>query len=207
VMSAPASLAIAKLMMPETGTPETGKDARVEAQPPSENLLDAIAAGTTDGLKLAVNVGAMLIVFLALTAMLNAGLGWFGAQFGVELSLQRLFGWAFAPLAWVMGVPGEEVSKVGSLLGEKTVMNEFVAYTHMSENLGRDPGWLSERSRLITAYALCGFANFGSIGIQIGGYSSLAPERRGDVSRLALRAMIGGLLTTCLVASVAGLML
>ncbi len=207
VMSAPASLAIAKLMMPETGTPETGNDARVEAPAQSENLLDAIAAGTTDGLKLAVNVGAMLIVFLALTAMLNAGLGWVGAQFGVELSLQRLLGWAFAPLAWVMGVPAEEVTKVGSLLGEKTVMNEFVAYTHMSENLGRDPGWLSERGRLITAYALCGFANFGSIGIQIGGYSSLAPERRGDVSRLALRAMIGGLLTTCLVASVAGLML
>jgi len=207
VMSAPASLAIAKLMMPETGTPETGRDARVEAPAASENLLDAIAAGTTDGLRLAVNVGAMLIVFLALTAMLNAGLGWIGAQLGVELSLQRLLGWLFAPLAWVMGVPAAEITKVGALLGEKTVMNEFVAYTHLSENLVRDPTWLSERGRLITAYALCGFANFGSIGIQIGGYSSLAPERRGDVSRLALRAMIGGLLTTCLVASVAGLML
>jgi concentrative nucleoside transporter, CNT family len=207
VMSAPASLAIAKLMMPETETPETGKDARVEAPAASENLLDAIAAGTVDGLKLAVNVGAMLIVFLALTAMLNAGLGWIGAQVGVELSLQRLLGWAFAPLAWVMGIPSAEVTKVGALLGEKTVMNEFVAYTHLSESLAKDPAWLSERGRLITAYALCGFANFGSIGIQIGGYSSLAPERRGDVSRLALRAMVGGLLTTCLVASVAGLML
>ncbi|HVJ13992.1 MAG TPA: nucleoside transporter C-terminal domain-containing protein, partial [Polyangiaceae bacterium] len=152
VMSAPASLAIAKLMMPETATPETGKDARVDAPPASENLLDAIAAGTTDGLKLAVNVGAMLIVFLALTAMLNAGLGWVGHQFGLELSLERLLGWAFAPLAWVMGIPADEITKVGALLGEKTVMNEFVAYSHLSEHLARDPAWLSERARLITAY-------------------------------------------------------
>jgi concentrative nucleoside transporter, CNT family len=207
VMSAPASLAIAKLMMPEVEKPATGKDAAVSLPPANANLLDAMAAGTSDGLKLAVNVGAMLIVFLAFTAMVNAGLGWLGAQLGYELSLERLLGWIFAPLAWVMGVPSHEITKVGALLGEKTVMNEFVAYSHLSENLARDPAWLSERSRLITAYALCGFANFGSIGIQIGAYSSLAPERRGDVSRLALRAMIGGLLTTCLVASVAGLML
>jgi CNT family concentrative nucleoside transporter len=116
-------------------------------------------------------------------------------------------GWAFAPLAFVMGVPLDEVTKVGGLLGEKTVLNEFIAYTRLSQELESDPTWLSERGRLITAYALCGFANFGSIGIQIGGYSSLAPERRSDVSKLALRAMAGGLLTTCLVATVAGLML
>ncbi|HEV8244684.1 MAG TPA: nucleoside transporter C-terminal domain-containing protein [Polyangiaceae bacterium] len=207
VMSAPASLAIAKLMMPEVDTPQTGGDAQVSVPKTSANLLDAIASGAIDGLRLAANVGAMLIVFLALTAMLNALLGWLGAAFGAQLSLERLFGWAFSPLAWVMGVPANEAMKVGNLLGEKTVLNEFVAYSHLSEKLTQDPTWLSARGRLITAYALCGFANFGSIGIQIGGYSGLAPERRSDLSRLALRAMIGGLLTTCLVASVAGLML
>jgi CNT family concentrative nucleoside transporter len=207
VMSAPASLAVAKLILPETESPETAGRTPGTLPRASENLLDAIATGTVDGVKLAVNVGAMLIVFLALTGMLNAGLGWLGAEFGLDLSLQRILGWLFAPLAFLMGVPFEEVTKVGSLLGEKTVLNEFVAYSRLSSELARDPTWLSERGRLIVAYALCGFANFGSIGIQIGGYSSLAPERRGDVSRLALRAMIGGLLTTCIVASAAGIML
>lgn len=207
VMSAPASLAVSKLVWPEIETPETAGRLPGTLPRSSENLLDAIAAGTVDGVKLAVNVGAMLIVFLALTAMVNAGLGWVGAQFGAELSLERVFGWAFAPLAFLMGVPFDEVTKVGSLLGEKTVLNEFVAYTHLNRELVSDPEWLSERGRLIASYALCGFANFGSIGIQIGGYSSLAPERRGDVSRLALRAMLGGLLTTCIVAAAAGIML
>lgn len=207
VMCAPASLVIAKLILPETEHPETlGKD-----MPPlpreHANLLDALAAGATDGTKLAVNVAAMLLVFLAFTAMANAGLGAVGHLFGQELSLESALGWAFAPLAWVMGVPGEDVLKVGSLLGQKTVLNEFVSYSHMGEALKADPQWLTERGRLIASYALCGFANFGSIGIQIGGYSSLAPERRGDLSRLALRAMLGGLLTTCLVACVAGVLL
>ncbi len=207
VMSAPASLAVAKLMMPEVEAPETAGDVRISAPKASANLLDAIAGGAIDGLRLAVNVAAMLIVFLALTALLNALLGSFGQLFGMTLSLERVLGWVFAPLAWVMGVPADEVTKVGNLLGEKTVLNEFVAYSHLSERLAADPHWLSERGRLITAYALCGFANFGSIGIQIGGYSGLAPERRADLSKLAFRAMLGGVLTTCLVASVAGLML
>lgn len=208
VMSAPASLVIAKLMLPESESPETLDHAPEEVASGSVNLLDAMAAGTTDGIKLAVNVGGMLIVFLAFTAMLNAGLGWFGKTvLGQPLSLEQLLGWAFSPLAWVMGVPSGDVTKVGSLLGQKTVLNEFVAYTHMSQKLGADPGWLSERGRLIASYALCGFANFGSIGIQIGGYSGLAPDRRHDLSRLALRAMLGGLLTTCLVACVAGVLL
>jgi CNT family concentrative nucleoside transporter len=123
------------------------------------------------------------------------------------LNLELILGWAFSPLAWVMGVPSSDVTKVAQLLGQKTVLNEFVAYSHMAEMLARDPHWLSERGRVITAYALCGFANFGSIGIQIGGYSGLAPERRADISRLAFRAMLGGLLATCLVACVAGVML
>jgi len=150
----------------------------------------------------------MLIVFLALTAMLNAALGYLGNHLlGRSLSLELVFGWAFSPLAWVMGVPNSDVTKVAQLLGQKTVLNEFVAYSHMAEMLAKDPHWLTARGRVITAYALCGFANFGSIGIQIGGYSGLAPERRADISRLALRAMIGGLLATCLVACVAGVML
>jgi CNT family concentrative nucleoside transporter len=208
VMSAPASLVIAKLMLPEQAGRDQEHEARVNIPQASENLLDAIAQGTGDGIRLAVNVGGMLVVFLALTAMLNAALGYVGgALFGRPISLELVFGWVFSPLAWVMGVPSADVLKVGQLLGQKTVLNEFVAYSHMAEMLSRDPHWLSERGRLITAYALCGFANFGSIGIQIGGYSGLAPERRADISRLALKAMFGGLLATCLVACVAGVML
>jgi CNT family concentrative nucleoside transporter len=147
-------------------------------------------------------------VFLAFTACANAALGWLGAHvLGRELSLELVLGWAFAPLAWLLGVPSGDVSKLGSLLGQKTVLNEFVAYSHLSQMLAQDPTWLSERGRLLASYALCGFANFGSIGVQIGGYSSLAPGRRSDLARLSLRAMIGGLLTTNLVACVAGVLL
>jgi concentrative nucleoside transporter, CNT family len=207
VMSAPASLVVAKLMLPETETPETLGATEIEIPRTTRNLLDAIATGTIDGVRLAVNVGAMLIVFMALTALLNALIGWAGAQFSIELSLERIFGWVFAPLAWVMGVPSADVPKVASLLGQKTALNEFVAYSHMSQKLAEDPAWLSERGRLIASYALCGFANFGSIGIQIGGYAGLAPARRADLSELALRAMFGGLLATSMVACVAGVLL
>ncbi|HYP98291.1 MAG TPA: nucleoside transporter C-terminal domain-containing protein, partial [Polyangiaceae bacterium] len=208
VMSAPASLVIAKLMLPEEAGRDYDHEASVNIPKASENVLDAITQGTGDGIRLAVNVGGMLVVFLALTAMFNAGLGYVSnALLGRNISLEMLFGYAFSPLAWVMGVPSADVLKVGQLLGQKTVLNEFVAYSHMAEMLAKDPHWLSERGRVITAYALCGFANFGSIGIQIGGYSGLAPERRGDISRLAFKAMIGGLLATCLVACVAGVML
>jgi concentrative nucleoside transporter, CNT family len=206
VMCAPAALVIAKLMLPEVDAPVTlGAAPRVEVERAS-SLLDAIASGTTDGLRLALNVGAMLVAFLALTALVNFCLGWFGqAVLHRELSLELLLGWLFAPLAFVMGVPAADVTKVASLLGQKTVLNEFVAYSTMSRALAEDPAWLSERGRVIASYALCGFANFGSIGIQIGGYSGLAPERRADFAALGPRAMVGGLLTTCLVATVAGL--
>jgi CNT family concentrative nucleoside transporter len=206
-MSAPASLVVSKLMLPEVETPETGGALRVEIPRTTANVLDAIAVGASDGVKLAVNVGAMLIVFLALTALVNAVLGWAGGLFGVSLSLELLLGWIFSPLAFLLGVPSADVTKIGSLLGQKTVLNEFVAYSHMSEMLRNDSAWLSERGRVITTYALCGFANFGSIGVQIGGYSSLAPSRRPDLARLALRAMLGGLLATNLVACVAGVLL
>ena len=148
----------------------------------------------------------MLLAILALVAMVNYGLGWIVIG-GVPLSLERILGWLFAPVAFFLGVPWSDIEKVGSLLGQKTVLTEFVAYTNMSQALAKDPQWLTERGRLIASYALCGFANFGSIGIQIGGYGGLAPERRGDLSRLALRAMLGGGLATALVACVAGVLL
>jgi len=237
VMAAPASLVIAKLMLPEQRAlapdlvrggqqaPE-GKLAAAEATSEGPNaalpaasplapelpgqaasgLLDAITMGTTDGLRLAANVGAMLISFLALTALFDFVLGWVsGGLLGEPLSLQRILSWLFSPLAWLMGVSSQDTAKVAGLLGQKTVLNEFVAYSTMSRELALDPAWLSERSRIIASYALCGFANIGSIGIQIGGYASLAPSRRSDLTQLGPRAMLGGLLTTCLVACVAGI--
>ena len=207
VMCAPASLVIAKLMLPESGQPETLGETPVMPESEASGLLDAVATGTTDGLKLAVNVGAMMIAFLALTAMLNYGLGLIGGLFGQPLSLERVLAIVFTPLAFLIGVSWEDVPKVAMLLGQKTVLNEFVAYSSMSKALVEDPAWLSERSRVLASYALCGFANFGSIGVQIGGYGSLAPERRADLARLGPRAMVGGLITTCLVACVAGVVL
>lgn len=210
VMSAPASLLMAKLMLPEVephvqvvpDLPEPDDSAR------AGGLLDALTLGTMDGLRLAVNVGAMLIAFLALSALVNAGLGALGKLILQRpLSLELLFGWAFAPLAWLLGVTSADVPKVASLLGQKTVLNEFVAYTSLSEALARDPSWISERSRVIASYALCGFANFSSIGIQIGGYTSLAPQRRAELARIAPRAMLAGLFATSLVACVAGLLI
>jgi CNT family concentrative nucleoside transporter len=207
LMSAPASLVIAKLILPEVDQPETSGELHAVAPHTTANLLDALVRGTLDGVRLAVNVAAMLIVFLAFTALFDAILGAMGRALGVELSLTRVLSWIFAPLAFLLGVPPEDVTKVGALLGQKTVFNEFVAYSHMSKELASDPAWLTERGRLIASYALCGFANFGSVGIQIAGYGALAPERLADLSRLGLRAMVGGLLTTCLVACVAGLVL
>ncbi|HEX4355323.1 MAG TPA: nucleoside transporter C-terminal domain-containing protein [Polyangiales bacterium] len=209
VMCAPASLVIAKLMLPEIDQPQTQGGAVLarEARRPG-GLLESITTGTGDGLRLAVNVGAMLISFLALTALVDFGLNALGQfAFHTPLSLERVFSWLFAPLAWLLGVRSEDVFKVAGLLGQKTVLNEFVAYTTLTEKLRADPSWLSERSRVIASYALCGFANFGSIGIQIGGYASLAPERRSDFAQLAPRAMLAGLLTTCLVSCVAGILL
>ncbi len=219
VMCAPASLVVAKLAMPETDKPKTSGMTQITVPRSGSNVFDAIAAGTTDGLQLALNVGAMLIAFAALVALLNALLGWIGGllttwthgaiPFGPEhpLDLQTVFGWIFYPIAWLLGVDGKDAFKVAGLLGEKTAMTEFMAYQRMSLALKADPAWISERSRLVASYALCGFANFASIGIQIGGYAALAPERRSDLSRLAFRAMIGGFLATCMVACLAGVFL
>jgi CNT family concentrative nucleoside transporter len=206
-MSAPASLVIAKLMLPESEAPATLGAEPAAVTHRASGAIDALATGTLDGLRLAVNVAAMLISFLALVAMVDFALGWLGrALLDTELSLQLVLGWLFSPLAFLMGVPAQDVTRVAGLLGQKTVLNEFVAYSSMSQAFAADPAWLSERGRLIASYALCGFANFGSIGIQIGGYGGLAPERRPDIAALGLRAMVGGLLATCLVATIAGVL-
>jgi CNT family concentrative nucleoside transporter len=205
VLAAPASLVVAKLMLPEDQPSAAADIDRLTLPRAASGLLDAITLGTADGLKLAANVGAMLISFLALTAMLDFALGWATSSWGEPLSLLRILSWAFWPLSWLMGVPREDVAKLAGLLGQKTVMNEFVAYSTLAKELSANPAWISARSQLIASYALCGFANFGSIGIQIGGYAALAPSRRADLGRLGPRAMIGGLLTTCLVACIAGI--
>jgi CNT family concentrative nucleoside transporter len=202
VMAAPASIVIAKLMLPEAEEPQTLGMTKIDIPRVDANIVDAAARGTTDGLKLAANVAAMLISFVALTAMINFALNMLGT------SLEQIFGFAFWPLSWVMGVPAEDVSKVATLLGKKIVLTELIAYQDMSQMLQQTNGaWLTERGRIIASYALCGFANFASIGIQIGGYSGLSPERRSDLSRLGFRAMIGGMLATCMVAAVAGILL
>ncbi len=198
VMSAPAALVIAKIMYPETEQSATAGTVKAEVPREYCNLIDAAAGGASVGLRLAANVGAMLLAFIALIAMLNYGLGWVG------LSLQQIFGWVFSPLAWLMGVPWSEAMAFGNLLGTKIAINEFVGYIELAE--AARSGVLSERSVVIGTYALCGFANFSSIAIQIGGFGTIAPERRADVAKLGLRAMFGGALASWLTATIAGVL-
>jgi CNT family concentrative nucleoside transporter len=217
VMSAPAALVIAKVMWPETEQSETADDADVRVERPDVNLLDAAARGATDGMKLALNVGAMLIAFIALIALFNALLGlpftlyndWMGLEgaSAVEpLTLQQILGWVFSPLAFLVGTPLDECLAVGTLLGEKLVLTEFIAYLHLYESLAEGDVVFSPRTVVMLSYALCGFANFGSIGIQLGGIGGIAPGRRHDLARLGLRAMFGGMLASLMTASVAGLL-
>ena len=198
VMSAPAALVIAKVMYPEKETSATAGGARMEVPSDYANLIDAAAGGAGVGLKLAANVGAMLLAFVALVAMVNYGLGLLGT------SLQQIFGWIFAPLAWTMGVPWSEAAVFGNLLGTKIAINELLGYTALYDAMAA--GTLSPRSVVIATYALCGFANFSSIAIQIGGIGGIAPERRGDLARLGLRAMFGGALASWLTATIAGIL-
>lgn len=207
VMSAPAALAIAKIMHPETEESATRGDVSVDLEKQDVNVIDAAARGAADGVRLAVNVGAMLLAFIALLALLNGILGWAGGLIGYpEFSIQLVLGWLGAPLAWLMGTPWQDALQVGILIGEKTALNEFVAYLHLAEMLqSGEP--LSARSVVIASYALAGFANFSSIAIQIGGIGAIAPERRGDLSKLGLRAMIGGTLAAFTTACVVGILL
>ncbi len=208
VMSAPAALVMAKMLLPETGQPQTMGTVAITYKDPSVNVLDATANGATAGLKLAGNVAAMLLAFMSLLAMLNWGVnhvaGWFGHP---EVGFETLLGWAFTPLAWIMGVAGPDCDEVARWMGEKTFFNEFVAYTHMAEYVGAHPAQpLQYRSYVIATYALCGFSNFLSIGIQIGGIGGMAPERRSDLAQLGIRSLIAGSLACFMTAVIAGML-
>ena len=205
VMSAPAALMIAKIIYPETKISQTAGDLRISLEKQDTNAMDALGRGATDGLKLAANVGAMLIAFVSIIAMINYILGF------ADTSMQALLGFIFKPLAWSMGVPWEEAGIIGTLMGEKIVLTELVAYGDLGNILkeqaltGKEI--LSERSVIIASYALCGFANFGSIGIQLGGIGAMAPERRKDLAELAIKAMIGGALASWMTATIAGMLI
>ena len=214
IMAAPATLVIAKLLVPETGTPLTRGTVKMEVEKTSSNIIDAAAAGAGDGLRLALNIGAMLLAFIALIAMLNAPLTWFGEVTGIAgaigkpTDLATIFGYVLAPIAWVIGTPWADATTVGSLIGQKLVINEFVAYLQLAEILnGKVAGvTLSDEGRLIATYALCGFANFSSIAIQIGGIGGLAPDRRHDLAKFGLRAVLGGTIATLMTATIAGVL-
>ncbi len=214
IMAAPATLVIAKLLVPETGTPLTRGTVKMEVEKTSSNIIDAAAAGAADGLKLALNIGAMLLAFIALIALLNAPLTWIGEVTGLAQALGKptnlatIFGYVLAPLAWVIGTPWADATTVGSLIGQKVVINEFVAYLQLSEIINGNVAGvtLSDEGRLIATYALCGFANFSSIAIQIGGIGGLAPERRSDLAKFGLRAVLGGTIATLMTATIAGVL-
>ena len=207
VMSAPAALVVAKLMVPESETAETAGRLDFSVDRPDVNVIDAAARGAHEGLHLALNVGALLLAFVALVYMANGILGWAGGLVGAEgLTLQAILGWILAPLAWVMGVPWSDAFQIASLIGVKTVLNEFVAYLQLAGILGGEHD-LQPRSVVIATYALAGFANFSSIAIQLGGIGGIAPSRRHDLSRLGLRAMIGGSIAAFMTGTVAGMIL
>jgi CNT family concentrative nucleoside transporter len=214
VMSAPAAFVVAKILQPETEVSTTAGRVELRIDRTASNLVEAAANGTQDGLKLWLNVIAMLIAFVALVSLIDWPLERLGDWIELEggLSLARIFGWVFAPIAWVMGVEGwHDAQLFGSLLGTKVTVNEFVAFSHLHELVSPADAAAATfqhgRTAEMAAYALCGFANLGSIGIQIGGISPLAPERRQDVVRLAVRAMIGGAFASWMTATIAGVFL
>lgn len=203
IMTAPGTLLMAKMWVPETQQPLTGGRVEMPAMEKESNILGAIARGTIDGLQLALNVGAMLIVFLALLALLNAMMGWVHLHISwFPWSLQQVLGWIFAPIAWLIGIPWHDATQIGNLLGLRMVTNEFVAFSQ----LGTMKGSLDPRTFTIATFALCGFANFSSIGIQIGGIGALAPDRRGDLARFGLRAMLAGTMANLMSASIVGIL-
>jgi CNT family concentrative nucleoside transporter len=202
IMTAPGTLMMAKIFVPETREPETMGTVKLKVERTDVNVIDAIGRGTGEGLHLALNVGAMLVSFLALIALVNAILG-LVAIGDNPLSMQRIFGWVFAPIAWSLGVPWRDSATIGNLLGTRMVLNEFVAYSQ----LGPLKEMLDPKSFTIATFALCGFANFSSIGIQIGGIGALAPERRHDLARLGVRAMLAGTFANFLTATIAGMLL
>jgi CNT family concentrative nucleoside transporter len=205
VLSAPAALLIAKVMLPETEPSETAASAPAAVPRTTANSIDALCRGASEGMMLAINVMAMLIAFVAVVALANYLLAWPQERFGVAqpVTLQTLFGWVNAPFAWLMGVPLKDCQTIGQILGERIVLNEFIGYL----SLTNPKTVVDERSFVLATYALCGFANFASIAIQVGGIGSLAPDRRGEMAQLGVKAMIGGLLASYLTATVAGILI
>ena len=199
VMSAPAALMVAKIIYPETKSYQIINSNGIKLKSQDNNLVDAIGRGATDGLKLAANVAAMLIAFISLVAMINFILGLLGT------SMQEMLGLLFKPLAWTMGIPWADAKIVGTLMGEKIVLTELIAFRDLSDYVSNNT--ISERSVIIASYALCGFANFGSIGIQLGGIGSMAPKRKKDLSKLVFKAMLGGAIASWLTASIVGILI
>ena len=208
IMAAPATIVIAKLLKPEIEESVTRGTVTLHVEKTATNVIEAAANGAGDGVKLALNVGGMLLAFVALIAMLNYPIGWIGQITGLEaiagqpLSLSMILGYLLSPLAWIIGIPWQDAVTVGGLIGEKVITNEFVAYAHLKEIQDS----LTPKALLISTYALCGFANFSSIAIQIGGIGGLAPERRSDIARLGLTAVLGGTLATMMTATIAGVL-
>jgi CNT family concentrative nucleoside transporter len=204
IMTAPATIMLAKMFVPETGEPLTGGSVKVVVEKPGVNIIDAAARGAGDGLHLALNIGTMLIAFLSIIAMLNGGLGWVHSHVAfVPESLQKILALLFAPIAWALGVSWNDCATVGNLLGTRMVLNEFVAFV----DLGKVRPMLQERSFVISTFALCGFANLSSIAVQIGGIGALAPTRKSDLARMGFKAMIVGTLANFMSACIAGMLL
>ena len=206
IMTAPATIMLAKILVPETGHPETAGGIKVEVERPGVNVIDAAARGAGDGLHLALNIAGMLVAFIALIALVNGFLGWvhhLPAMGWLPESLEKLFGIVFSPLAWLMGVSWKDSSSVGNLLGTRMVLNEFIAFLE----LGKVKAAMDPRSFVIATFALCGFANFSSIAIQIGGIGALAPTRKSDLARLGFKAMLAGTLANFMSACIAGILL
>ena len=199
VMSAPGALVVAKIIYPETESSETMGDLKINIKQKSTNAMEALGDGATSGLKLAANVAAMLVAFVSLVAMINYLLGFAGT------SMESILGFIFKPLAWTMGVPWSEAGTLGTLMGKKIVFTELIAYGDLKELMST--GAITDRTAIIASYALCGFANFGSIGIQLGGIGGMAPERKKDLAKLVTKAMVGGALASWLTATIAGLLI
>jgi CNT family concentrative nucleoside transporter len=204
VMSAPAAIVCAKLMIPEVEESKTAGIVKIELPKMATNVIDAAATGASEGLKLAVNVAAMLLAFIALIAMLNGLLGWVGGFVGMpNVTFEMITGYLFAPVAWLLGCPWEDCLIVGNFLGKKLMLNEFVAYLDLKEQMGN----ISQRSVILSTYALCGFSNFSSIAIQVGGIGTLAPEKRPTIVALGVRSLIAGTLACLMTAAVAGILI
>ena len=205
IMAAPAGLILAKILVPETEVPETKGGGTLDLKVESENVIEAAANGASEGLGLALNVGAMLLAFVALIAMINALFGAIGGVFGAPwLSLNWILGRLFSPLAFIMGVPTKDVFAAGDLLGIKLAVNEFLAYSQLSNYIAS--GTLEPKTIMILTYALCGFANLSSVAIQLGGIGGLAPEKKPIIAKLGFKALLGGVLATCMTATIAGIL-